>query len=199
MLDERDPELADFAGAGRVPKQHGQGHNRDQRLPENFLTRRDAIAVFVHHLQVIVPKAHGGERGINKERRHDPHIGRRPQHRAQEHTAEDEQAPHRGRILFVETLREVPGPIVIVVLAKLQPAQLVDQPRTDDKSDDRRRPRGAKGAHTDVTEHTERSELVRVFCEITKHGRRRARGPPAERVRVGIGGCLSRRLHRGND
>ena len=154
-----------------MPKEQRERDDGGERLPKHLLAGRNAVAVAMHDLQVIITVADRCERGIHKQRDENPDIGAGPEHRTQKDTTEDQQTTHRRRVLFVEALREVAGAIVVVVLAELEPLQLTDQPRSDNEPDQRRRPRRADGAHRNVAQHAERAEVFGKIGEEAKHGR----------------------------
>ena len=85
---------------------------------------------------------------------------------AEKNRRENQETAHRRRVLLVETQREIAGAVVVVGLAQFQFAQLRNQPRPDQKTDQRRRHGGAHGAKGLRAEHTQRAEKIFVVCEV---------------------------------
>ena len=170
MLEERDPELGDFRRAVRMPDQEHQGGDRDERLPENLLPRGNAVAALAHGLEVVVAKAHAGERGEDEHADDHPDIGPRPEEGAAEHGEKDQQTAHRRRVLLVEPLGEVAGAVVIIMLADLARTQPRDEPGGDQEADGRGRARGQERAQRDETQQAQRAEVVVELRQVAQHG-----------------------------
>jgi len=94
------------------------------RLPEDLLTGRYAVTIFAHHLEVIVAVADGSECRVDQERHENPDIRCGPKNGAEQDAGENQEAAHGGRVLLVETLREVAGAVVVVMLAELRAAEV---------------------------------------------------------------------------
>ena len=149
-----------------MPQERRERENRNQRLPENFLPRGNAVAILADNLEPIVTETHGGQSRVNKECDDDPDIRSGPQERTEKYRGKYKQTTHCGRVLFVETRGEVPRPIIIIMLSKFQFPQFRDQPRPNEKSDQRCRHGRAHRAKSLRAKHAQRAEKILVVCEI---------------------------------
>ena len=121
-------------------------------------------------LEIVVVEADRAEGERHAE--HDPDIvvgGIGPQHRRHHDPEQDHQAAHGGRALLGDEVRLRPVGADRLALALLQ-AQVVDDPRPEQKHEHAGRDHRAAGAQREVAEHVEDGDLVGKCGKPIEHG-----------------------------
>ena len=63
----------------------------------------------------------------------------------------------------------VPGAGIVIMLAELQSAELMNQPRSNQESEGHGRACSQKGAQRQIPQHAQRAEIILKVGEITEH------------------------------
>ena len=146
-------------GRERRPAEPHQRVARRQRnycLDQQTNAAGKAVMALLRHLQIIVVETDKAE--AQRDREHDPDIGIErvgPQHGRDQYTGQDHQAAHGRRALLGHQmrLRAVGADRLALALAK---AQMIDDPGTEQKHEQRCGHHRAAGAERDVAKYVER-------------------------------------------
>ncbi len=160
-LEKRHHEM----GGVHALTAHGQQHQRNGHagddLQAHLLRRGQAQIPPLDDLDVVIGKTDGAEGQRGKHHQPDEGIGKvAPQQRGQEDGNTDEHAAHgRGAGLFLVAL----GTVLANVLADLKLAQLLNDERPDEQSDEHRGETGEGSAKRQIPEDAEGSEVGKKF------------------------------------
>ena len=152
-----------FDQLGVRGRRHGEseidrGGKADQRLPEKFRARRQALRVAVHHLAIVIDPADGAKTEGHHQHRPDKAIAKvGPQQRCDQHRDQHQRAAH-GRRAGLGEVRF--WTVIAHRLAYLVGGELADNQRTGQQRYRQRREAGEHRAQRDVVKHAERAVIL---------------------------------------
>src|ERR1700722_970828 len=165
---------AQRGGVGAVflqAEQHDADHEAGQNLIAKFGARRQAHTPFAHDFVVIVDETDGAESDGGADGQQDVSVTQiGPEQSGNYDRSDNQHAAHGGRSgFFLMSF----GTFFANVLFYLQRAQPLDHPGPQQQRKQQRGDAGDSGAHGDVAENVERTEVrpQQEVEEVVKHQR----------------------------